>query len=88
LSGDPAWDLFMEARWDRMCPGSRDPIMAAYTALHPLDEQDWRRVLVYRLAMRIEFALDSKQRGQQEKNRVDLQKLMVVLEQAEQEFRG
>jgi aminoglycoside phosphotransferase (APT) family kinase protein len=54
LSGDPTWDFIVEDKWEAFCAGSREPLMAAYTRVRPLDEAHAARLKFYKLLLAIE----------------------------------
>lgn len=53
-SGDPSSDFAAQFRWEQMCPGSTDPLLAGYTSQRPLDPDHETRRHLYTLLLHVE----------------------------------
>lgn len=60
LAGDPAWDMIVDDRWDKYCPGSAAHLMDGYRAHHPAAAGDAERLRVYKLLLYVESITNGK----------------------------
>lgn len=59
--GDPLWDFRVEDKWEEMCPGSREPLLAAYALRRPLPPDYEERVRFYKMLMHLDDVAMGKQ---------------------------
>ncbi|MBL8153053.1 MAG: phosphotransferase [Anaerolineae bacterium] len=82
LSGDPAYDLRIEQRWEETCPGSRAALYAGYRRLRPLPDDLHLRLHLYRMVTHLDFTLDAADDAEAEIMRGRLMAALEALERA------
>jgi aminoglycoside phosphotransferase (APT) family kinase protein len=63
MTGDPAWDFIVEDKWEAMCPGSREHVVAGYTGRRALAVDHPRRVALYKAIMHLETVVMALRQG-------------------------
>jgi aminoglycoside phosphotransferase (APT) family kinase protein len=64
-AGDPSADLHIQQRWEQMCPGSVEPLLAGYTALRSFDAEHDTRQQLYALLLHLESLVDAARENNQ-----------------------